>query len=66
MEQKIAKAEAVVATCQAAANDSTIMSDAEALRTRYAALEAAQAAVDQLYTRWAELEEKREESIATQ
>ena len=29
------------------------------IRTRYAALETAQAAVEQLYTRWAELEEKR-------
>ena len=65
MEQKIAKAEAAVATCQAAANDSTIMSDAEALRTRYAALEAAQAAVEQLYTRWAEIEEKRAQSVST-
>ena len=66
MEQKIAKAEATVATCQAAANDSTIMSDAGALRTRYAALEAAQTAVEQLYTRWAELEEKRKESVTAQ
>ena len=65
MEQKIAKAEAAVATCQAAANDSTIMSDAEALRTRYAALEAAQAVVEQLYTRWAEIEEKRAQSVST-
>ena len=59
IEQKLAKAEATVATYQAAANDPAIVADAEALRTRYAALETAQAEVERLYTRWAELEEKR-------
>jgi len=56
IEQKIAKAEAVVTTCQAAANDPAIVADAEALRTRYAELESAQAEVERLYARWAELE----------
>lgn len=64
IEQKIAKAEATVATCQAAAVDPAIVADAEALRTRYAALEAAQAVVEQLYARWAELEEKRTPSAS--
>ena len=64
IEQKIAKAEAAVVTCQAAANDPAIVADADTLRTRYAALETAQAAVEQLYTRWAELEEKRTQSVS--
>jgi ATP-binding cassette subfamily F protein uup len=64
IEQKIAKAEAAVAACQAAANDPAIVADAEALRTRYAALEAAQTIVEQLYARWAELEEKRTQSAS--
>jgi ABC transport system ATP-binding/permease protein len=63
IEAKIAKAEAAVAACQAAVNDPGIVADAVALRTRYAALEAAQSAAEQLYTRWAELEEKRTQSV---
>jgi ABC transport system ATP-binding/permease protein len=63
IEQKIAKAEAAIAACQTAANDPAIVADAEALRTRYAALETAQATVDQLYARWSELEEKRAGSL---
>jgi ATP-binding cassette subfamily F protein uup len=64
IEQKIAKAEATVAACQAAANDPAIVADAEALRARYAAIEAAQTIVEQLYARWAELEEKRTQSAS--
>ncbi|HXH86961.1 MAG TPA: ATP-binding cassette domain-containing protein, partial [Nitrospira sp.] len=59
IEQKLAEAEATVATCRAAANDPAIVADAEALRTRYAALETAQAEVERLYARWEELEQKR-------
>jgi ATP-binding cassette subfamily F protein uup len=66
IEQKIAKAEAAVAACQTAVNDPAIVADAAALRTRYAALETAQAAVDQLYAKWAELEEKRTQSAGAQ
>ena len=66
IEQKIAKAEAAVVACQAAAGDPAIVADADALRMRYAALESAHAAVEQLYTRWAELEEKRTQSISAQ
>jgi ATP-binding cassette subfamily F protein uup len=64
IEQTITKAESTVVACQAAVNDPTIMSNAEALRTRYAALEIAQAAVEKLYTRWAELEENRTQSVS--
>ena len=59
MEQKILKAEAALAACQAAVDDPAIVSDAEALQARHAALDAAQADVECLYVRWAELEEKR-------
>ncbi|HSB44653.1 MAG TPA: ABC-F family ATP-binding cassette domain-containing protein [Nitrospira sp.] len=59
IEGNIVKAEAALAACRAAVNDPSIVSDADALRTRYAALESAQDVVEQLYTRWAELEEKR-------
>lgn len=65
MEQQIAKAEAVLAACQAAVNDPAIVCDAEALRTRYAAMETAQAQVERLYTRWTELEETRNQSAGT-
>lgn len=59
IEQTIVKAEETVTACQAAAGDPAIVSDAEALRSRYAALEAAQAEVDRLYVRWAELDALR-------
>jgi ABC transport system ATP-binding/permease protein len=65
MEQTIAKAEATVAACQTAASDPAIASAAEALRTRYAALAIAQAEVDRLYSRWAQLEEKRVHSVGS-
>lgn len=65
MEQAIAKAETGLAACQSAVHDPAIVSDAEALRARYAAMEAAQAEVDGLYSRWAELEEKRNQSVET-
>ncbi len=59
IEGNIVKAEAALAACRAAVNDPAIVSDADALQTRHVALETAQVAVEQLYTRWAELEEKR-------
>lgn len=59
IEQKILKAEEVVAACQAAAHDPAIASSAEALQERYATLHAAQAEVERLYGRWTELEDKR-------
>jgi ATP-binding cassette subfamily F protein uup len=62
IEQTILKAEEMLAACQAAVNDPAIVSDAEALRTRYAALEAAQAEVDRLFARWAALELQQSQS----
>ena len=59
MEQAILDAELAVEACRRAADDPTIASDPTALQTRYAALEAAQAEVDRLYARWAELEAKQ-------
>ena len=59
MEAMIEKAEAAVVASQKATEDPDIVSHAGELRTRYAALEAARTAVERLYARWAELEEKR-------
>jgi ABC transport system ATP-binding/permease protein len=59
MEQAIVDAEAVVEACRRAADDPAIASDSAALQERYAALEAAQVAVDRLYARWAALEAKQ-------
>jgi len=59
MEQAILDAELAVEACRRAADDPTIASDPTALQTRYTALEAAQAEVDRLYARWAELEAKQ-------
>ena len=52
-------------TCQAAANDPAIASSANDLQERYAALHAAQADVESLYARWAELDEKRNQAISS-
>jgi ATP-binding cassette subfamily F protein uup len=65
IEGKILEAEETVMTCQAAANDPAIASSATDLQERYAALHAAQAEVEHLYTRWAELEEKRVQAIGS-
>ncbi|HEU4683118.1 MAG TPA: ABC-F family ATP-binding cassette domain-containing protein [Nitrospira sp.] len=62
IEGKILEAEEKVLACRAAADDPAIVSVAEMLQERFAALYAAQAEVDRLYTRWAELEEKRAET----
>jgi ATP-binding cassette subfamily F protein uup len=59
MEQAILDAEGVVEACRHEADDPSIASDPTALQQRYAALEAAQAEVDRLYGRWAELEAKQ-------
>ncbi len=59
MEEAILAAEAAVATCQAAVADPAVAADAGELARRCAALDAAQAEVDRLYARWAELESKR-------
>ena len=59
MEQAILDAERAVEACHREADDPAIASDPTALQQRYAALEAAQAEVDRLYARWAELESKQ-------
>ncbi|MDQ3283285.1 MAG: ABC-F family ATP-binding cassette domain-containing protein [Acidobacteriota bacterium] len=58
METNLLAAEERLATAQARAEDPGIAADAHALQERYAELSAAQAEVDRLYARWAELEAK--------
>ncbi|WHZ28520.1 MAG: Bis-ABC ATPase Uup [Nitrospira sp.] len=65
IEAKILEAEGRVAACQAAANDPAIASSAGDLQERYAALHTAQAEVERLYARWAELDEKRTQAISS-
>jgi len=64
IEAKILEAEETVVTCQAAANDPVIASSANDLQERYAALHVAQAEVERLYVRWAELDEKRTQAVS--
>ena len=59
MEAAILDAEAMAAACREAAEDLAIASNPAALQERFAALEKAQADVDRLYARWAELEAKQ-------
>jgi ATP-binding cassette subfamily F protein uup len=59
MEGRILETEERLAACQRAVDDPAVASDSAALQERYAALEAARSAVDTLYARWAELEEKQ-------
>jgi ATP-binding cassette subfamily F protein uup len=59
MEQAILGAEDAVAARRRQAEDPAVASDPAALQERHAALQAAQAEVDRLYARWAELEAKR-------
>jgi ATP-binding cassette subfamily F protein uup len=59
MEAAILDAERAVDTCRRALEDPAVVSDPAALQQRVAALETAQAEVDRLYARWAELDTKR-------
>ncbi len=59
IEDRIAEADATLAAKRAAYDDPSIATDATRLITAQAELEAAQAAVDILYARWHELEEKK-------
>jgi ATP-binding cassette subfamily F protein uup len=59
IEDRIAQAEEVLQSRLAAAEDPKIASDAQKLITAHTELDAAQKAVDQLYARWAELEQKK-------
>jgi ABC transport system ATP-binding/permease protein len=58
MEASILEAERGLTACQEAAADPAVAADHKALAERLAALAAAQARVDELYGRWAELEAK--------
>jgi ATP-binding cassette subfamily F protein uup len=59
MEAMVLAAEQKLAEAAARAADPAIASDSVALQQRFAELSAAQAAVDRLFARWAELEAKR-------
>jgi ATP-binding cassette subfamily F protein uup len=59
LEERIAQAEQILHAKRKAAEDPAIASDAGRLLTVHADMEAAQKTVDDLYARWAELEEKQ-------
>jgi ATP-binding cassette subfamily F protein uup len=58
IEQRVAEAEQVLEAKRAQLEDPSIASDGPRLLSAQSELEAAQEAVDDLYTRWAELEKK--------
>ena len=58
MEDTLLAAEERLAEAKRAAEDPAIAADAAALQLRFAELQSAQAEVDRLYARWADLEEK--------
>ena len=59
IEERIAQAESVLEQKRVAAEDPKIATDAQRLLTAHSEMDAAQKSVDQLYARWAELEEKK-------
>lgn len=59
IEQQIHQAEQALEEKRAALHDQEIVTDGRRLQEAYQALEEAQKFVDQLYARWAELEEKQ-------
>jgi ATP-binding cassette subfamily F protein uup len=59
MEERILAAESALAECQAALTDPAVAADSAEVARRYAAAEAARHAVEALYSRWAELDEKQ-------
>lgn len=58
MEERILEAEQALEAARAALHAPEVVSDPFALQQRYADLQAAEAAVERLYARWAELEAK--------
>ncbi len=58
MEARILAAEQALESAQAAAVDPAVQTDPRALQERLATLESAQAGVERLYARWAELESR--------
>ncbi len=63
IEDSILKAEELVASCQDALQDPAVVSNAGELQARSEALVEAQAKVERLYARWAELDEKRAQTV---
>jgi len=63
IEKRIAKAEEELQAKRAALENPEIASDATRLHEAYAQMEAAQKAVDELYARWGELEQKKLEHL---
>ncbi|MCS6329513.1 MAG: ABC-F family ATP-binding cassette domain-containing protein [Nitrospira sp.] len=63
IEDSILKAEELVANCQDALQDPAVVSNAAELQARSEALVAAQAEVERLYARCAELDEKRAQTV---
>ncbi|HVR37577.1 MAG TPA: ABC-F family ATP-binding cassette domain-containing protein, partial [Thermoanaerobaculia bacterium] len=59
MEATVLAAEELLAAAKVRAEDPAIAADAQALQQRFAELSDAQASVERLYARWAELEAKR-------
>ncbi|MBS1830785.1 MAG: ABC-F family ATP-binding cassette domain-containing protein [Acidobacteria bacterium] len=59
IEQRIAEAEQALEACKAKLHDPAVVVDGRALQDAYDAMQKAQEAVDALYHRWSELEEKR-------
>jgi ABC transport system ATP-binding/permease protein len=59
LEDRLAQAEQLLQEKRAAAEDPGIATDAARLLNAHAEMEQAQKAVDKLYSRWAELEEKK-------
>ena len=64
IETAILNADERLAACLAATNDPAIASSAADLQERYTALQTAQADVERLYARWAELDKKRAQAIS--
>jgi ATP-binding cassette subfamily F protein uup len=60
MEETIITAERTLEQARAAIADPTVATEAETLQERQAALETAEAQVERLYARWAELDAKRQ------
>jgi len=59
MEEQILVAEEALAAAKAGVDDPAVATDSQKLAERCRELEAAQAEVERLYARWAELEEKQ-------
>jgi ATP-binding cassette subfamily F protein uup len=59
IEQRIEQAEAELTACQSALHDPEVTRDPRRLQEEYGRMQEAQATVDRLYERWADLDRKR-------